>query len=211
MSKELVDELEELDNLLSDDSPLREKPVDPHNPVAPLKEDLKAQITKDLKPKLEKGQIPLVNFITDKGDASKELEFDDLDIALKEQSALYAYYAECTALAQKQLSQAKFNLEIVQARLDMQVRDHFLDEGKKVTEKVIEGAVKQNASYKNAYECLTEAQYIYKSCAGIVDAFHQREQMIIQTCKRSEIEMMMKNGMKSRDERLTEAMSKTKD
>lgn len=208
MSKDVMNELDELESLTQDDVKEEGGQQAPKKAKAePVQEKQQPDDTA-----LEDGEIPLVNPLEDEGNLNEILDFDDLDLALKGQASMFAYYSEAAARAQMQYNRAKQNVEQVEARMNYVVRQKMTDAGEKITEKAIEAKVKLTKAYRNANESLNDAQYINKLCASVVEAFHQREQMLIQTCKRAELEMMTTGSYKSRlgregrDEAMTEVL-----
>ena len=187
------------------------------NSVESVKETAPEKIVKevDKTPCYEPGEIPIVNPIEGEGNTREILEFDDLDLALRSQPALFAFYAECAARSQKQYNRAKQNVEQTEARVAYKMRGSWDDKvDGKLTEKALEAKVKISKAVANANECLNDAQYIYRLCNSLVEAFNQREQMIIQSCKRQELELMTKGSFtgklsrEGRDAAIKEAMKK---
>ncbi len=149
--------------------------------------------------KIPPGAIELNNPLQGEGDLNELLNFDDLDIALKTQAAQFAYFSQLAAHAMVQFNRAKQNLEQVEAEVSYKMRNNWdTDADGKLTEKALDAKVKMQSRVKNATECLNDAQYIHKICGSVVEAFHQREQMVIQTCKRAEIEIMTKGSYSGR-------------
>lgn len=205
-----IDDLDMLDELeaLTSDEPVQQPAIE-EQPVA--------EQPKEEPEELKDGEIVIANPLEGEGNIRDILAFDDLDIAVKEQAALFAYYSEAAARAHKQYSRAKQNLEHTEATVSHILRKSWdASELGKLTEKALEGRVRLSKAYQRAQDCLNDAQYIHKMCSNIVEAFHQREQMIIQTCKRAELEIKSVTGIRStrnetresRDERMREAMRK---
>lgn len=158
---------------------------------------------------LEPGEILIVNPIEKDGDLQQLLQFDDLDLALKEQAGLYTYYSAATARAQLQYNRAKQNVEQVEAKANYVIRQECAKTGEKFTEKTIDSRVRMTRMYRNALACQNDAQYIHKLCLSLVEGFQQREQMIIQTCKREDVERTVSSSYTSRevrDQRIKEAL-----
>ncbi len=205
-----IDDLAVLDELeaLTSDEPVEQK-------SEPVQQEEKTPEPAQAADELEEGEIVIVNPLEGEGNMRDILAFDDLDIAVKEQASLFAYYSEAAARAHKQYSRAKQNLEHIEATVSHLLRKKWnVDELGKMTEKALEGRVRLSKPYRKAQDCLNDAQYIHKLCSNIVEAFHQREQMIIQTCKRAELEIKSVTGVRTsmtreeRDNHLREAMKK---
>lgn len=166
---------------------------------------------------LKQGQIPLFNPLQGEGDFKDILSFDDLDNALMEQPALYAYYGEAAARAQRQYAKAKQNTEHVEARAAHILRSKWnVKIDGKMTEKALDTKIKMSTAYRNALECQNDAQFIQRMCTNVHEAFNQREQMIIQACKRAEVEMFSTgaykgkfNDKKERNEHIRKSLKKS--
>jgi hypothetical protein len=188
MSDDLMSELDELDAITTDSPDANAAQANVSTTERKVSAKRVAAVEESA------GEIVIVNPLEGEGQLHEILDFDDLDLALKSQASLFAYYSEAAARAQMQHNRAKQNVEQVTAKMNHVVREKLANEGGKVTEKAIETKVALTKAVQNAQHCLNDAQYIYKLCNSVVEAFHQREQMIIQTCKRAEMEMMMKGS-----------------
>lgn len=207
-----IDELDELEALasLAEDEPVA-KPSQTFVTKTVVEEP-----DEDEEEELEDGEIVIVNPIGEGADLQDILSFDDIDIAVRGQAGLYAYYSECAARGQKQYNRSKQNLEQVEARVSHTLRGNWdATKNGKITEKALDARVRLSSAYRRAQECLNDALYIYKLSTSVAEAFHQREQMLIQTCKRAEIEIMTTGGLKSRfsskedrDDKVRDALKK---
>jgi hypothetical protein len=130
---------------------------------------------------------------------SEDLHFtaENIDTALIEQAALYAFYAEQAYNADVQASKAKVSLELLESKVDKEIRDDAAASGAKLTEKSIatqmdgdERIIKKKLDY-NASKA--HASY----CRDILEAFRQRRDMVIQI------------GVSNREERKGEAYIKS--
>lgn len=187
--------LAELDALSDAESSTQQAESAPQK--APEVQPVKAPAGPDLGVPL--GAIELNNPLEGEGELNELLNFDDLDIALKTQAAQFAYFSQLAASAMMQYNRAKQNLEQVEAAVSYKLRNNWdADKNGKLTEKALDANVKLTTRFKNAQECVNQAQYIHKLTASVVEAFHQREQMVIQTCKRAEIEIMTKGSYNAR-------------
>lgn len=184
-------DIDDLEGLCEDAESAKQQP-EPVKPAAPAKSSSNS---------LEFGEIEIINPLESVGDTRSALEFSDLDTALKEQPGLFAFYSECAAQAMRQYNKAKHNVEFVAAKLNHTFRQEAIDNKEKVTEKALESRVSTSQAYVLALECQNDAQYINKLCTSLVEAFSQREQMIIQSCKRAELEMFSKGSFTSREDR----------
>jgi len=184
---DLLDEIESLTSDSQETKPEPAKPVEAKKAPEPDKE-------------LLDGEIVIVNPLEGEGNIQDILSFDNLDIAIKEQAGLYAYYGEAAARGQKQYNRAKQNLEKVEANVDRIIRQKWeVSTHGKMTEKAVDARVRMSKAYARAQECVNDARYIYSLCNSVSEAFNQREQMLIQSCKRAELEMGSMSGFKGRN------------
>lgn len=97
-----------------------------------------------------------------------------LNDAVIEQSALAAYYGERFAKSLRQYGMMKMNVDAVEAKVDAELRDRFVEEGKKVTEKAIETAIADDPRVKEARKALIVADEIKNMLFSAMDAMRQR-------------------------------------
>jgi hypothetical protein len=118
-----------------------------------------------------------------------EIDHNDLNHAFLRQAALYAYYASVHAATIRRESQAKLMLEIEEAKIAKTIRDKAAAESAKITEKQIEQEISRTPSYIKAAFAYNDAKAQSALTAGMVEAFRQRRDMLIQLGANSREEM----------------------
>lgn len=136
----------------------------------------------------------------------------DLDAALSNQAGLFAWYSVAASKAHYQYERAKANAALITARQSGIIRERLIHAGKKATEKSIETELVMSEAYQAAELTANKARQIHSHCRAIAEAMEQRQQMIIQQCKRVEQEINMTGTYLTREQRVANAIngSKTK-
>jgi hypothetical protein len=107
----------------------------------------------------------------------------DLDNAMMEHASLYVHYASNTVNARRQYERIKNAVEILEATLDAEYRQQFIDEGKKATEAMITNAIKADKRWSSAQSKEIEAQSIWKLCEVAESALIQRKDLILEVAR----------------------------
>lgn len=106
---------------------------------------------------------------------------ENLSEAFSNQAALFSFYGGKAHDAQKEADKSKIALEIMEARIDKEIREDMIAEGTKVTEKMVENAIKRDSRYQKAQMRLVDAKHIAGLCRTAVDAFAHRRDMLVQS------------------------------
>lgn len=106
----------------------------------------------------------------------------DLDTAMIEHSGLELHYSMQTAHARRQFERIKSAIEILEARLDSEVREKWIGE-KKPTEAAIKAAIYSDKRYSSAQTKLIDAQHIWKLCEAAENAFHSRKDLLLEVAR----------------------------
>lgn len=121
---------------------------------------------------------PLETFIdVEQFRADTSIDQADLNTAMSQQVALYAYYSTLIVKAKLQRDKAEQLLEYIEAKLDQKYRDILEAEGK-VTEPKVKARLITDPLYRKARERLIEAESIYKHTAIADRAFEHRREML---------------------------------
>ena len=104
----------------------------------------------------------------------------DLDRCMIEQSGLRAYYGAQAANAEAQYSRLKMKFEVIEAKLYNEHRTALASSGEKVTEKLIENAVKTDPRWFKAKNRVIEAETISDINRALVDSLRDRKDMLVQ-------------------------------
>ncbi|MFP3614749.1 hypothetical protein SB778_32205 [Paraburkholderia sp. SIMBA_050] len=105
---------------------------------------------------------------------------NDLDDAVISQAPMFVHYAQQAAQARRQWEKSKLAAEATESQLDAAWRKKFLEDGTKVTEKVVENAVKADPRYIKAHTQVIEARALYDIANDAREAYMQRKDMIVQ-------------------------------
>lgn len=105
---------------------------------------------------------------------------NDLDDAVISQAPMFVHYAQQAAQARRQWEKSKLAAEVTESQLDSAWRKKFLEDGTKITEKVVENAVKSDPRYIKAHTQVIEARALYDIANDAREAYMQRKDMIVQ-------------------------------
>lgn len=126
----------------------------------------------------------------------------DLDTAMIEHPALELHYATQTAHARRQYERIKSAVEILEAKLDAEIRTAWVGE-KKPTEAAIKAAVLSDKRYSSAQSKMIDAQHIWKLCEATESAFHSRKDLLLEVArdrrKEKEGQMRVLEGQEMRE------------
>ncbi|HCJ8610312.1 TPA: hypothetical protein NV728_001976 [Escherichia coli] len=123
-----------------------------------------------------------LQFFIDPNEFKKETQVKDynLDSCFMEQSSLRAHYGAMAARAEAQASTAKVKFEVLEARLYDHHRKILTDAGAKVTEKMVENAVKTDPRWMAGKENVIEAETIASVNKALAISLADRRDMLIQ-------------------------------
>lgn len=103
-----------------------------------------------------------------------------LDACMIEQNGLRAYYGAQAARAEAQHARLKVKFEVIEATLYDKHRKDLAASGEKVTEKMVENAVKMDPRWLKAKNLVIEAETIASINKSLVESLKDRRDMIIQ-------------------------------
>ena len=133
-----------------------------------------------------------VNKIVDlkHADADVSIDEDELTECFVRQPSLFAYYGVLFAKAERQMAEAKQNLDQVIAAVDKAIREAAAKSGEKVTEKLIDKQVDRNRAVSSAKKLVIDAREQESVAKAYVDAFRHRKDSLwsLGLHKRSEME-----------------------
>lgn len=104
----------------------------------------------------------------------------NLDQCMIEQSGLRAYYGAIAARAEAQAARVKAKFEVVEATLYDHHRKALAATGEKVTEKMVENAVKLDPRWIKAKNTVIEAETIATINKSLVESLRDRKDMLVQ-------------------------------
>ena len=121
-----------------------------------------------------------------------ELKIDEANLSreMSEQSSIYFSVAEEAISAELKYNEFKLQVSELYAMVDGETRALAEADGKKITEKLVENSVLQNANYKKARNHLLKLKANMDIFKARKDAFGQRSVMLSNICamKRTEME-----------------------
>jgi len=125
---------------------------------------------------------PALNFYIDMDEFKAEIRVSDtnLDDCLMQQSGIQAFHGSQAANAVAQADRIKLQVEIAEAKLYNDARKSLALAGEKVTEKMVENAVRLDPRYASMHNRLIEADTIASVRRHCYDAIKTRRDMIIQ-------------------------------
>lgn len=107
----------------------------------------------------------------------------NLDDAMLNHASIYIHYATQTVNARRQFDRLKSAFEILEARLDGEIRNSAATDGKKITEAGIKSAMVADKRWSGAQSKVIEAGSIYRYCEVVENAFCQRKDMILEVAR----------------------------
>ena len=125
---------------------------------------------------------------------AENLEINETNLSeeLSKQSAFYLQIATAYVNSEADHLQAKEDYEVAYANLDSKVRRQFAEANTKVTEKVVESAIKQTEEYKQARDRVTRAKMKAELLKAHKESWWMRKDCLIQLCikQRAELEQV---------------------
>lgn len=136
--------------------------------------------------------------MTDSLDPESDLELDrsNLDYEFGRQAALTAVYGYLFAEAEKDEADASLDEEILGAKKDRQLRSDFLNDGTKITEKLIEKTLLLDEDLIDAKRNVIEAKATKRLFKAAVTGFDHKLQALINAgaTDRSNREVVIKDS-----------------
>lgn len=118
----------------------------------------------------------------DPSQLKEDVSFSDtnLDGAMIEQASLYAHYSAEAVRAERKVNDQKLRIDVVKSKLDQKIRDDAADDGKKLTEKLVEAEIHRKKEYVDAVKELNALKADAEALKHALEAFRQRRDMLIQ-------------------------------
>lgn len=107
-----------------------------------------------------------------------QIDPNDLNAAILQQTSLYAHYMVLASKARRQRDAAKNRLSAIENVLNAQYRKTLKAENPKATEGEISAAVGRDARFRAAQEQLLEAEQVAYLCDTTMYAMNQRRDML---------------------------------
>lgn len=123
----------------------------------------------------------------------------ELNDAMIRQAALMAYYGQLVGEAQFQVDKFKMLLDIKEAQTAQRLRDELADEGKKVTEKMLEQAIMTSPTIIKHRIALNKAKRVYETMRGAMEGLRAKKDMLIQFGVRHRVELEQQTRIMKRE------------
>lgn len=126
--------------------------------------------------------------------AEYELKIDEtrLDEELSEQASNYLWAATAAVRGEMEFERYKLKTDELYAAIDHAIRSAAEDDGRKITEKAIEGEINRNTEYRAAKQQLLKLRTEKEVMRARKEAWYMRKDALIQLAikQRSELAMM---------------------
>lgn len=154
-------------------------PMEDYKPD-PVEEKEIAQATAPVEP--AKAPATKLNFYVDVNEFNRDTKLTEatLDAAMMEQAALRAFYGTQAAQAEAQHARLKVRFDVLEAKLYDEHRKELAASGEKVTEKMVENAVKLDPRWIQGKNTVIEAETIASVNKSLVISLADRRDMMIQ-------------------------------
>ncbi len=106
------------------------------------------------------------------------IDKNSLDDVLVEQADIFYEISHKYSIAVSKRDQAYENIKVTDAELNLAVRINLDDEGRKVTESLINNMVLEHEEHKEAVKTHLEAKKLADQYSALKEAFHQRSYML---------------------------------
>lgn len=135
--------------------------------------------------KVKVGNETMLNRFIDPDEVRRDLAINptNLDDSMLQHASLYVHYATQTVNARRQYDRLKNAFEILEARLDGEIRSAAADGGKKITEAGIKSQMVADKRWSGGQAKVIDAGSIYRYCEVVENAFCQRKDMILEVAR----------------------------
>ena len=125
-----------------------------------------------------------------------EVSEEDMDDALQNHTALYAFFGGVLAHAKKVANTAEISFEYAEAEVKEERRDFLTSQGKKATEGALSAHALTISYLRDLKSKVLEAQHKYNLAKNIVTSLDHQKDMLVQMSanKRAEIKMVSDLG-----------------
>ena len=144
--------------------------------------DVDIEVSRDVPETSEKAPGQKLSFYVDVMAFNRDTKLTEatLDSAMMEQSGLRAYYGTQAAQAEAQHARLKVRFEVLEAKLYDEHRKLAAASGEKVTEKMVENAVKLDPRWLKGKNTVIEADTIAAINKSLVISLADRKDMMVQ-------------------------------
>jgi hypothetical protein len=126
-------------------------------------------------------ETPIRSFI-DKEKLKEDIAFSDenIQVAFMNQASLFVHYATKAHQARLQADRLKHRLDVLESRLDGEIRKEAAETSAKLTEGGIAARIKVDPRHMELKDSLLDAQTIADLCRDVLEAFRHRRDMLVQ-------------------------------
>lgn len=144
--------------------------------------DVEIEVSRDVPETSEKAAGQKLNFYVDVQSFNRDTKLTEatLDAAMMEQSGLRAFYGSQAAQAEAQHARLKVRFEVLEAKLYDEHRKLLAAGTEKVTEKMVENAVKLDPRWLKGKNTVIEADTIAAINKSLVISLADRKDMMVQ-------------------------------
>lgn len=144
--------------------------------------DVEIEVSADVPETSEKAPGQKLNFYVDVQSFNRDTKLTEatLDAAMMEQSGLRAFYGSQAAQAEAQHARLKVRFEVLEAKLYDEHRKTLAAGTEKVTEKMVENAVKLDPRWLKGKNTVIEADTIASINKSLVISLADRKDMMVQ-------------------------------
>jgi hypothetical protein len=144
--------------------------------------DVEIEVSRDVPETSEKAPGQKLNFYVDIQSFNRDTKLTEatLDAAMMEQSGLRAFYGSQAAQAEAQHARLKVRFEVLEAKLYDEHRKSLAAGTEKVTEKMVENAVKLDPRWLKGKNTVIEADTIAAINKSLVISLADRKDMMVQ-------------------------------
>jgi hypothetical protein len=129
-----------------------------------------------------------------------KIDYDDLDSEFLKQSVIYNEYADKLCIEEKIKDKAKNNLEIIEAELDLEIRDQAKESGKKLTESIIKSMILLHEKRKNAYDDYIQKKYNYNVIKHALSTLEEKRRSLEKLSDRQIFLYNLPSGYKGKNQ-----------
>ena len=123
-----------------------------------------------------------------------KLNYKQIDDELERQASLYSWYHGLLALCKSKVRKVEADIEIFESMLRNDEYTRRLEEGQKITEKIMESYVKSRPEYKEMLDSKRVLETKYDLLKGIVTSLTHKRDTLIQLSSNARAEKNIYNS-----------------
>jgi hypothetical protein len=111
---------------------------------------------------------------------------DEIDEELIAQAQHFWHVAEAHEQAVSAMDRRKFDLDTLEVELDKDIREQMAADEEKITEKLVEAAIKREQVYQRAVKAYLEAKRDAGRWSSLRESFRHRRDMLLEVSRRAQ-------------------------